>query len=146
MTLSAFLNRSRPGSAVAGLAAIFLTTAGCALVNDVAYGMKQTTHANPVELAQERGTTLDWMPSDARSISRVASTREDGVESILFTSATAPTGCTETERMSAPTMSIDDAPDVYDIDEVFVCGRWAVAAGPGDAYVAWTPAAEADAS
>lgn len=146
MTLSAFLNRSRPGAAVAGLAAIFLTTAGCAVVNDVAYGKTETTHANPVELAQERGTTLDWLPSDARSIVRVASTREEGVESILFSSATAPEGCRETERLSAPTMLVEDAPDVYEIDVVQVCGNWAVAAGDDDRYIAWTPAPEADAS
>jgi hypothetical protein len=143
MTRSAFLNRSRPGAAVAGLAAIFFLLAGCALVNDVAYGRSESTSANPVELAQARGDAVEWMPEDARGISRVASTREDGVESLLFTSATAPTGCTPTERLSAPTMDVEGAPDVYAIGQVQVCGDWVVAAADDDVYYAWTPAPEA---
>lgn len=130
------------GAAVAGLGMILLTVTGCALVNDVAYGRAESSSANPTELAQVRGGELSWLPADATDIQRVASTRS-GAESLVFASASGPTGCEDVERRSAPTMVVADAPDVYTFSRVQLCGAWAVVSADGVSY-AWTPATEAD--
>lgn len=139
------LSREVPaGTALVGMVAIMLTLAGCSAVDDLAYGRAEASYANPDDLAQARGEALDWLPADAREIERVASTRADGTESLLFVSAEGLAGCGQTDRLSAPTMEVDDAPDVYAIDTVALCGDWAVAEQDGT-YYAWTPAKEADA-
>lgn len=130
------------GAAVAGLGLILFVVSGCALVNDVAYGRAESSAPNGAELAAARGEALDWLPADAADIRRVQSTRSDA-ESLVFRSATGPVGCDEVDRTSAPTMTVTDAPDVYAVDRVRVCGDWAVATVDGVSY-AWTPGDEAE--
>ena len=134
-----------PGAAFVGLVAVLATVSGCAAVNDVAYGRSEATYDNVQTLIEARGAAPDWLPADAREIERSSSTRADDTESLLFTSDSALAGCETVERQSAPTMDIDAAPDVYTIDQVELCGTWAVAESDGT-YYAWTPATEADAA
>ncbi|MBP2420865.1 hypothetical protein [Microbacterium imperiale] len=133
-----------PGAALLGLIAVMTTVAGCSVVDNLAYGRAETTYDDARSLAQARGDVPEWLPSDARSIQRVASTRDETAESLVFVSDDGLTGCEEVPRESAPTMEVDAAPDVYEISSVFACGTWAVAQQDGTFY-AWTPAAEAEA-
>ena len=145
MTRSLLAREVPAGTALIGIVAIIATLAGCSAVDDLAHGRAAASYANPQELAQAREGALDWLPGDAREIERAASTRADGTESLLFVSEEGLAGCSETARLSAPTMTVDGAPDVYAIDTVALCGDWAVAEQDGT-YYAWTPAAEADAA
>lgn len=62
---------------------------------------------------------------------------EDAV--ILLTSASdLADACTEVERQSAPSWTLDGAPDPYKAKTVFVCGGWSVMATDGGWY-GWTP-------
>jgi len=122
-----------------------MTVSGCAAFDNLVYGRSEATYDNVQTLAEARGDAPDWLPADAREIDRVSSTRADDTESLRFTSEQGLAGCEEVDRLSAPTMDIEDAPDVYAIDRVAVCGSWAVAESNGT-YYAWTPAEEADAA
>lgn len=132
-----------PGAALLGLIAVMTTVAGCSAVDNLAYGRAEATYDDARSLAQARGDVPEWLPSDARSIQRVSSTRDETSESLVFTSAEGLAGCEEVPRLSAPTMEVDDAPDVYKISDVLACGTWAVAQQDGTFY-AWTPAVEAE--
>ncbi len=131
-----------PGTAALGMAAILLTLSGCAAVDSVAYGRAESTYATANDLAQAHDEAPAWMPADARDITRVVSTRAQA-ESLMFSSTDGLAGCEDVERLSAPTMEIASAPDVYAIDRVAVCDEWAVAKSDGT-YYAWTPATEAE--
>jgi hypothetical protein len=130
-----------PGAAALGMAAILLTLSGCAAIDSVAYGRAESSYATAQEFVQARGEAPAWLPPDAREITRVVSTRAEA-ESLLFSSEDGLAACEDVERVSAPTMEIASAPDVYAIDRVAVCGEWAVAESDGTFY-AWTPAQEA---
>lgn len=132
-----------PGLAGLGLVSIVLILAGCAAIDDVAHGSAQTTYPNVADFEKEHAETAGWVPSDARSVTLVSSTRADGVMTLAYESATAPDGCETVARQSSPTMSIDTEVDVYATSSVLLCGQWAVA-HDGDQWLAWTPATEAE--
>jgi hypothetical protein len=131
------------GFAFLGMAAIVLIVSGCAAIYDVAHGKATATYTTATELAGDQGDDVAWVPEDATEIEVVTSTRTEGTASIVFRSDDDLGDCGATERLSAPTMVIESGPDVYAIDEVMVCGDWAVASSDGLFY-GWTPAVEAE--
>jgi len=139
-----FFRSPRPGSAFVGLTAVLIVVTGCGVVDDVAHGTSQSSFANAQMLEQDRGETLEWLPDDAQHIVRVASTRSDSTESLVFESERGLSGCETVERQSAPTMVVPGGLDVYAVNDVALCGEWAIAQNDGDFY-AWTPAAESGA-
>jgi hypothetical protein len=126
-----------------GLIAMVCALAGCGVVDDVAHGRAEVSAESPDALAKARGGAVEWLPADAAQIKLVTSTRADDTESILFRSESGPVGCATVERVSAPTMEISGAPDVYSIGEVELCGDWVVAHSD-DVWYGWTPAAESE--
>ena len=139
-----FFRSPRPSSAFVGLTAVLIVVTGCGVVDDVAHGTSQSSFANAQMLEQDRGETLEWLPDDAQHIVRVASTRSDSTESLVFESERGLSGCETVERQSAPTMVVPGGLDVYAVNDVALCGEWAIAQNDGDFY-AWTPAAESGA-
>ncbi|MDJ1114561.1 hypothetical protein [Microbacterium dauci] len=131
------------GFSFLGMAAIVLIVSGCAVVDDVVHGKAATTYSTAAELADDRDIAAAWLPDDATEIEVVSSTRTADTASIVFRSDEGVRGCVTTERRSAPTMVIDSGPDVYAIDEVMVCGDWAVVESDG-LFSGWTPAVEAE--
>ncbi|WP_150307747.1 hypothetical protein [Planctomonas psychrotolerans] len=117
------------------------TLAGCTMTNDAVYKTRTTTFDSHDSMA---GDIPGWIPTDATAITRVQA-RDGDATSILLTSAEEPDAdlCTTTPRLSAPTMQIAGAPDVYgtDGDTVFSCGDWTVMVSP-DGWYGWTPVTE----
>jgi hypothetical protein len=117
------------------------TLAGCTMTNDLLHKTKTTTFDSRGSMA---GNIPGWIPADATAITRVQ-TSDGDASSILLTSAEEPDAdlCTSTPRLSAPTIGIDGAPDVYDADgdTVFSCGDWTVMVSP-DGWYGWTPVTE----
>ncbi|WP_445995920.1 hypothetical protein ACUWEX_08300 [Okibacterium fritillariae] len=124
-----------PFIAILGIAGL----AGCAPIED-AVSNRVTTTADSLKTMPEDSPS--WIPSDATAITQVRGTAGDAA-TVLLTSAQDldPNECVATPRLSAPTMQVENAPDVYGEDEVYSCGDWAVIASP-DGWLGWTPAAE----
>ncbi|ONI65241.1 hypothetical protein ALI44B_00685 [Leifsonia sp. ALI-44-B] len=116
---------------------------GCGVVEDVTSGSVTSTADTREALS---GEIPAWIPVDATGITRVDGTRGDAV-SILFQSSSDldPSSCVAVPRVSAPTVQVEDAPDVYAEDQVFSCGDWAVVPATGGWY-GWTPATESTAA
>ncbi|WP_405372855.1 MULTISPECIES: hypothetical protein [unclassified Microbacterium] len=131
-----------PGFAALGLISIALILGGCSAYDAAAHGRATSTSPNETAFTKAHPDTAPWLPVDAASITVVQSTREANTITIGYESATEPEGCETVTRTSAPTMDIDADVDVYAIDSVLRCDRWAVA-HDGDRWVAWTPASEA---
>jgi hypothetical protein len=123
--------------AVAGLA-------GCTATNDLLHSTS-TTHVD--ERTDMPGGAPSWVPEDASDI-RIVTGTDGGATSVLLVSAAdLNPACVETPRLSAPTVEVEGAPDVYDVKAatVFSCGDWTVAASP-DGWYGWTPATEDEAA
>ncbi len=117
-----------------------LTLTGCSALGDVAHDRVTSEAATRADL----DAAPDWLPSDARDITSVAGTGGKASDTtpttLVFTSADGVTddACSTAPRQSAPTMDVDDAPDVYGADSVLRCGPWSMTS-KGDRWIAWTP-------
>jgi hypothetical protein len=115
---------------------------GCTVVTDAMNKSVTTTADSREDLS---GDIPAWVPADATKITRVAGGNGEAATILLTSAKELDTGtCVATPRLSAPTMQIDDAPDVYSEDEVLSCGDWAVIPSAGGWY-GWTPATESSA-
>lgn len=125
--------------AVAAGGSLTLALAGCTGIQE-AFSQEVTTEfRDTAEVVAQSATTVPWLPADATEI--VLKTKRDGEVAAAIArtgSALDPATCLEMERQSAPTVHIDDAPDVYAKDRVFACGAWSVIATT-DGWYGWTP-------
>lgn len=123
------------------LLAATLALQGCASVDEALYKKKSATFETAT--AANAGWDVDaaWIPGDSTDIRVVESTTPDATDaSVLLVSAAEldPDLCQEVSRRSAPSYTIDGAPDAYGADTVFACGPWSVI--PADTgWFGWTP-------
>lgn len=130
---------SRRTAAALALTLIAATTlTGCSAVDTLLHKEKTGEYADVAALADWDGNA-PWIPSDATDIRTHESTDGD-VAVVLLESSTEldPTLCAEIDRESAPAFSIEEAPNVFKTDRVFVCGDWTVAPAD-DGWYGWTP-------
>lgn len=127
-------------AASALIAAGLVALTGCSAFDQIAH--KQATSTFDDVDGVDEGTDLDagWLPSDATAITVRTSTIDDAADAVILLASTSPlTGdCSEVERRSAPSWTLDGAPDVYDADTVFACGDWSVIP-TDDGWYGWTP-------
>ncbi len=132
----------RPRAAAAlPLAALLLvgSLAGCSAVSDALQREAQHEFESREELVETWDKDASWLPVDAETIVTRESTMGDPASlTARSSSALDPERCAEVERRSAPTVAVEDTPDVYKIDQVFACGDWAVVATE-DGWFGWTP-------
>jgi len=125
--------------AVAAGGALSLTLAGCTGIQE-AFSQEVTTEfADTADVVARGQNPAPWLPADATGI--ITKTKRDGeVAALRARSASAldPATCVEVDRQSAPTVTIDDAPDVYAQSRVYACGAWSVIATT-DGWYGWTP-------
>jgi outer membrane murein-binding lipoprotein Lpp len=115
---------------------------GCSLVQDVVSSSVTTTADSREKLS---GDVPQWIPDDATAITRVEGARGDAASILLSSTKDLDADvCVATPRLSAPTLQVENAPDVYGEDEVFSCGDWAVMHS-SDGWYGWTPASESTA-
>lgn len=132
---------SRAALAVPALVVIgMIGLTGCSAYEALVH--KQSTATFDDVEALDDGAELDagWIPADANAITVRTSTSEAASDAvILVTSESDLVGeCAETERLSAPSWVLDDAPDPYDAETVHVCGDWSVIP-TGTGWYGWTP-------
>jgi hypothetical protein len=112
---------------------------GCSVIQDTMSSSVTTTADSREDLS---GDLPAWMPADASNITRVKGSKGDAVSILLSSAKDLDTdACVETTRLSAPTMQVNNAPNVYKEDTVFSCGDWAVVP-TSDGWYGWTPASE----
>lgn len=125
--------------AVAAGGALTLSLAGCTGIEQALSQEVTTEYTDAADVAARADTTVPWLPADATGI--VVKTKRDGEVATALARSGSPLDtatCVEMERQSAPTVHIDDAPDVYAKDRVFACGAWSVIA-TADGWYGWTP-------
>ncbi|MEN0024633.1 MAG: hypothetical protein AAGC61_15205 [Microbacterium sp.] len=127
-------------AAPALLLAAGVTLTGCSAYESLVH--KQSTSAFDDVAAFRQGAEVDaeWLPADATEITVRTSTVDKAADAvILLTSASPLVGdCAEVERYSAPSWTLDGAPDPYDAKTVFACGDWSVIE-TGTGWFGWTP-------
>lgn len=125
---------------LAGIVAATTALSGCAALEGVFTKQQSAEYATAAD-AGEAGIDAEWIPADATDIRVTRSTAADAPDAVVLLASAAdlaPGVCAEVERQSAPSYSIDGAPDVYAADTVFACGAWSVVAADGGWY-GWTP-------
>lgn len=119
--------------------------AGCSGIDDMIHKQETHTFEARSDFASDSHVDAAWIPTDATRITvRSAADRDTGIAVILVTSKDAlPATCQQAERRSAPMLSIDDTPDIYDpkAGQVYVCDDWTVM-GTADGWYGWTPNTE----
>jgi len=117
-----------------------LSLTGCSAVDSIVH--KQSTSTFDDVEAFRDGADLDasWVPADATAITERTSTIEKAPDAVILltSSSSLSDECTEVERSSAPSWVLDDAPDPYKAETVFVCGDWSVIP-TDDGWFGWTP-------
>jgi hypothetical protein len=125
--------------AVAAGGALSLSLAGCTGIQEALSQEVTAEYTDTADVTARADTPVPWLPADATAI--VLKTKRDGEVATAMTrsgSALDPKTCVEVERQSAPTVHLDDAPDVYAKGHVFACGAWSVIATDTGWY-GWTP-------
>ena len=125
--------------ALAGAAALALS--GCAVVDELVYHQRSSSHESVAGVPDSSPANAVWVPDDSRSIRVTESTRSDAPTAVILLTSSAPLDpqvCTEVDRRSAPSYTIDGAPDVYKASTVFACGEWSVVPSE-DGWFGWTP-------
>lgn len=128
---------SRVVPALALAAASVITLSGCSVMEFVR--QESTAHYNTrVELMTTWSKTAPWLPTDAFAIDvRESTSGEQAMLRAASAQELDPLKCVQTERLSAPVFNADWAPDPY-VDQIFVCGVWAVMETP-EGWYGWTP-------
>ena len=132
-----------PALIVVGL----LSLTGCSAFDSLVHKQATSTFDDVTAFDDGAEVDADWIPSDATDITVRTSTLEDAADAvILLASHSALSGdCTEVDRYSAPSWTLDDAPDPYTAKTVFACGDWSVMAAD-DGWYGWTPNSEEERS
>ncbi len=128
-------------AAVAAVCVAGVALSGCAVIDELAYHQRSSSYEDLAAASESSPAHAEWVPDDARSIRITESTQPDAANAvILLTSSSAlePEVCTEVDRQSAPSYTLDGAPDVYKADTVFACGEWSVVPAE-DGWLGWTP-------
>lgn len=125
-----------PALIIAGL----LSLSGCSAYDSLVH--KYSTSRFDDSNAFDKSAEVDasWIPSDATDIALRTSTLEDAADAVILLASDSPLSddCREVDRYSAPSWVLDDAPDPYGAESVFVCGDWSVIAADGG-WFGWTP-------
>ncbi|MGZ0212535.1 MAG: hypothetical protein ACKVI4_08655 [Actinomycetales bacterium] len=137
------MNNKKPHTAaVIVLAAATLALSGCAAIDDLVHRQETQTYDSKELFDADTSVDADWIPSDATAITlRTPADDAGDVAVVLLTSASElPESCVEAERSSAPMLTIDGAPDVYDSKNstVQVCDDWTVLKAT-NRWFGWTP-------
>lgn len=120
-----------------------LGLSGCAQFSDAAHGEARSHADGRADLRD----APSWLPADATDISTVVGTKSSdpatAPKSMLFTTEDGVTAdrCEQVPRMSAPSLTFDEAPDPYAAQEVTKCGAWSMTSR-GTRWLAWTPNTE----
>jgi hypothetical protein len=127
----------------AGLVGAVVALPGCSVIDELLYHQKSMSFDSVDQLRADGDLDAAWVPADASDIRIVESTRPEADNAaVLLTSDLAldPDLCVEVERQSAPSYSIEGAPDPYDAKtvNVFACGPWSVIPAEGG-WFGWTP-------
>lgn len=126
--------------ALVGIALAGVALTGCSAIEE-AFSRQESRTYDTLADAREDGVDAAWIPADATGI-RLTRTTDAGAANatVLLESAREldPAVCAEVSRQSAPTYSIEGAPDVYKAETVYACGAWSVLAADGGWY-GWTP-------
>lgn len=120
--------------------ALFTVTA-CSAVEEITSQQHSSSFADVSAMKKDSDLEVRWMPSDATSIRLVETTREGAEDAtVLLDSASDldPAICAPVDRLSAPSLSVEGAPDVYTLASVYACGEWSVAPA-ADGWYGWTP-------
>lgn len=127
-------------AAPALLTAALLALTGCSAYDSIVHKQSTSTFDDAEAFADGAEVAADWMPTDATEITVRTSTLEEAKDAVILLASDSPTAgdCTETERSSAPAWVLDDAPDPYKAETVFVCGDWSVMS-TADGWFGWTP-------
>lgn len=122
------------------------TLAGCSVVDSVLHKQSTESFDDGAQLRKGFERTPEWVPDDATEITLRTSTIDAASDAVILlqsTSALPEDACVEVPRSSAPSWGLEGAPDVYEIDTVYACGDWTVAAADGG-WLGWTPNADAE--
>jgi hypothetical protein len=131
-------NRTVPVSLALAVPALLLLT-GCAVFDESISRQTSSEYPDASTLRSEWDGDAPWVPSDSTLLQLTQST--DAADATILLSSDLdlnPDLCAEVPRQSAPTVSVDDAPDVYAMETVFACGSWTVGATPSG-WLGWTP-------
>ncbi len=139
------IRRTHRALTLAAILTAGLALTGCTTMADVINRESTQTFSDKAALDQSSSVDAAWVPADATAITvRTPSDATSDVAVVLVASqAKLPAPCQPTERRSAPLLSIDGAPDVYDpkAQAAFVCGDWTVMPA-ADGWFGWTPNVE----
>jgi hypothetical protein len=117
-----------------------LSLTGCSAYDSLVHKQATSTFDDAGAFHDGAEVDAEWVPADATGITMRTSTLEDSQDAVILLTSDAalPDDCVEVERQSAPTWSLDDAPDPYEATTVFACGDWTVMA-TGNGWYGWTP-------
>ena len=125
--------------AVLTAAPLALVLSGCSVVDEFAHKMRSASFDTAAELTTEWEGDAAWLPDDATDIE----IRESTINKTAVVLASSgdkldPALCSLVPRQSAPAYELEGSPSVYDVDEVFACGDWAVMASESG-WFGWNP-------
>ena len=127
-------------AAIAGAIAL----SGCSAVDEIAYKQRSLEFVDQSALAADGTRKIAWVPSDGTGIKIVESTvASDAALLVTSSSDLDQTMCLPHARLSAPSYTMEGAPDVYAISDAFVCGDWTVVPTE-DGWYGWTPNSESE--
>jgi hypothetical protein len=134
-------NPVRTSAAILFVAAT-LALSGCAAIDDLVNRQATHTYDDKDHFGADASVDAGWIPADATEITlRTPAENAGDVAVILLVSdAELPESCLEAERKSAPMLSIDGAPDVYEPknSKIHVCDDWTVMEA-ANGWFGWTP-------
>jgi hypothetical protein len=129
-------------SAVILFAVATLALSGCAAIDDLVNRQATHTYDNKDHFGTDASVDAGWIPADATEITlrTPAENAGDVAVILLVSNAGLPEPCLEAERKSAPLLSIDGAPDVYEPknSKIHVCDDWTVMEAT-NGWFGWTP-------
>ncbi|MEI5583552.1 MULTISPECIES: hypothetical protein [unclassified Agromyces] len=129
-------------SAAVLFTAAALALTGCAAVDDLVNRQATHTYDDADHFGADASVDAGWIPLDATEITlRTPAENAGDVAVILLVSdSELPESCVEAERRSAPILSVDGAPDVYEPNNsrIHVCDDWTVMKA-ADGWFGWTP-------
>jgi hypothetical protein len=123
-----------------------MVLSGCSVVDELVYHERTAEFETASDLTMEWPGMAAWVPDDASDI-RIRESTEGDVASLLLTSDSSldTVLCAEVDRLSAPALTVEGAPDPYTIADAFACGAWTVVAAD-DGWYGWTPNAPDEAA
>lgn len=129
-------------SAVILFAVATLALSGCAAIDDLVNRQATHTYDNKDHFGADASVDAGWIPADATEITlrTPAENAGDVAVILLVSNSELPESCLDSERQSAPMLSIDGAPEVYEPknSKIEVCDDWTVMKA-ANGWFGWTP-------